>query len=238
MSPGTSSGGLHLLLTAVADDRRVRREVVLERLDRRFRLALLDERERGVQHDDGGDRRGQDGDPGDHREQRRSGQQERERMRELLKRAGAASGGRRGARARCGRSGRAAGRPRAARGHGGRSPGPAAAGPACSVGSTARLSMAAGAVMSVPGTRWRREAGIGAAAHGGRSFHSSGTISGTTASASAAAHWPPVRPTVPKLLAERAARAARAARSRPTAPRRRTGAGSSRRARTGPRRAR
>ena len=63
---GDEQRGLDLLLAAVADHRRVWWQVVLERLDRRLRLALLDERERGVEHDHRGDRHGQDRDPGDH----------------------------------------------------------------------------------------------------------------------------------------------------------------------------
>ncbi len=81
---GDQPGSLDGLLLAVAENLRVRREILLERLDRALGLSLLEEREPGVQHDHDDDRDRDRLDPSEHRQHGRGPEQQRQRMHELM----------------------------------------------------------------------------------------------------------------------------------------------------------
>ena len=80
-------GGVHLLLPPVAQHGDERRQQGGEPLGRPVGTALLDEREHGVEHDDGDDRHAQLRDPGHRGQHRRDPEHDREEVRELVEEA-------------------------------------------------------------------------------------------------------------------------------------------------------
>ena len=92
MSPGTSVAASIVSRLPVAEHERLLREVAAQRLDRPLGLPLLREGEDGVEHDHGEDRAAEHRRAADEGERGGEPEQERERVRELLARAAAASG--------------------------------------------------------------------------------------------------------------------------------------------------
>ena len=73
------------LSPAVAEHERLLRQVAAQRLDRALGLPLLREREDSVEHDHGDDRAAEHRRARDEGERRRDPEQQRERVRELLR---------------------------------------------------------------------------------------------------------------------------------------------------------
>ena len=84
-SPGTSSRASTTARVAVTADGGLLRQVAGQRLDRSLGLALLGEREDGVEDDDGDDRAAERRHPGDEGERGGEPEEKRERVDELLR---------------------------------------------------------------------------------------------------------------------------------------------------------